>query len=346
MTGPGRPPGRRAAAAAAVVALLLLGACGPATSEPTDTAASTTPTPPSPAADPSAAASVTPSAVPEPDPTVPDPTPSATASPEPEPSPSMTTQTSPASTADPSDGTAEPDAADDESDGTQDGASSDTQKPDEKKTEKKPEKNAPAPEPDYVEVGSRGAEVRELQERLVELGYFLPSVDGVFGPQTQQAVWALQKAAGLYRDAVVGPRTESALDDGVRPRTVSSSGKVVEIDLDRQLLLAVQDGRVVRAFNASSGNGETFEAKGRSYRATTPRGTFAVYMERDYLHESTLELGAMYRPKYFTGGIAVHGSPSIPPVPASHGCIRVSNAAMNWLWDSWGMPRGTTVVVH
>ncbi|MEG3615946.1 L,D-transpeptidase family protein [Isoptericola haloaureus] len=339
MTGPGRPPGRRAAAAAAVVALLLLGACGPATSEPTDTAASTTPTPPSPVADPSAAASVTPSAVPEPDPTVPDPTPSATASPEPEPSPSTTPETSPSPTTEPPGEATEPDAGEDGADGTQD------EKTD-KKREKKAAKPSPAPEPDHLEVGSRGAEVRELQERLVELGYFLPSVDGVFGPQTQQAVWALQKAAGLYRDAVVGPRTESALDDGVRPRTVSSSGKVVEIDLDRQLLLAVQDGRVVRAFNASSGNGETFEAQGRSYRARTPTGTYSVYMERDYLHESTLELGAMYRPKYFTGGIAVHGSPSIPPVPASHGCIRVSNAAMNWLWDAWGMPKGTTVVVH
>jgi lipoprotein-anchoring transpeptidase ErfK/SrfK len=54
----------------------------------------------------------------------------------------------------------------------------------------------------------------------------------------------------------------------------------------------------------------------------------------------------MYRPKYFTGGIAVHGSPSIPPVPASHGCVRVSNSAIDWLWDSWGLPIGTTVMVY
>jgi lipoprotein-anchoring transpeptidase ErfK/SrfK len=201
-------------------------------------------------------------------------------------------------------------------------------------------------EPAYPERGASGKKVRALQEQLIELGYFLPEADGAFGPQTQQAVWALQKAAGLGRDAVVGPKTRQALKDGTRPSPQSSQGKVVEIDLDRQLLLAVEDGRVVRTVNASSGNGEMFEAKGRSYRATTPRGTFAVYMERDYLHESTLELGAMYRPKYFTGGIAVHGSPSIPPWPASHGCIRVSNSAMNWLWDTWGMPQGTTVVVY
>ncbi|GAA1974957.1 hypothetical protein GCM10009718_08780 [Isoptericola halotolerans] len=209
---------------------------------------------------------------------------------------------------------------------------------DEEKAEKK--------KPDHLERGATGTKVRALQEDLIELGYYLPEADGSFGPQTQQAVWALQKAAGLGRDAVVGPKTRQALKDGARPSPQSSKGKVVEIDLDRQLLLAVEDGRVVRTLNASSGNGESFEAKGRSYRATTPRGTFSVYMERDYLHESTLELGAMYRPKYFTGGIAVHGSPSIPPWPASHGCIRVSNSAMNWLWDDWGMPQGTTVVVY
>lgn len=200
--------------------------------------------------------------------------------------------------------------------------------------------------PEHLAVGATGERVVALQQRLQELGYFLLEADGTYGPATQQAVWALQKAAGLYRDGVVGPRTQDALDRGVRPTPVSSSGKVVEIDLDRQLLLAVEDGRVVRTINASSGNGERFEAQGRSYRASTPRGTFAVYMERDYLHESTLELGSMYRPKYFTGAIAVHGSPSIPPFPASHGCVRVSNSAMNWLWDTWGMPKGTPVVVH
>jgi lipoprotein-anchoring transpeptidase ErfK/SrfK len=64
------------------------------------------------------------------------------------------------------------------------------------------------------------------------------------------------------------------------------------------------------------------------------------------MHESTLELGSMYRPKYFRGGWAVHGSGSIPPWPASHGCVRVSNAAMDWMWDTWGAPLGTAVHVY
>ena len=208
------------------------------------------------------------------------------------------------------------------------------------------EKKAAEERDKMLEYGDSGERVLALQQRLQELGYFLQDADGSFGPATQQAVWALQKAAGQYRDGVVGPKTQAALDDGVRPQAHSSSGKAVEIDLDRQLLMTVEGGKVTRIINASSGNGETYEAKGRSYHANTPRGSYAVYMERNGMHESTLELGSMYRPKYFSGGYAVHGSGSIPPYPASHGCVRVSNAAMNWLWDSWGLPKGTPVILY
>jgi peptidoglycan hydrolase-like protein with peptidoglycan-binding domain len=204
----------------------------------------------------------------------------------------------------------------------------------------------PPPEPEQLARGASGDRVTALQARLAELGYFIGPPDGSFGPGTQQGVWALQKAAGTARDGVVGPATQAALDAGVRPQARSGSGRVIEIDLDRQLLLAVEDGRVVTVVNASSGNGERFEAKGRTYRAGTPRGTFQVGRQVDANYESSLELGSMWRPKFFTGGIAVHGSGSIPPWPASHGCVRVSNGAMNWIWDAWGAPPGTTVLVY
>lgn len=206
----------------------------------------------------------------------------------------------------------------------------------------------PEPPPAPVELarGATGERVVALQQRLADLGYFIGAPDGDFGGGTQQAVWALQKAAGLSRDGVVGPATQAALDEGVTPQPRSGSGKVIEIDLDRQLLLAVEDGRVVTVVNASSGNGETYEAKGRTYRAGTPRGEFHVGRQVDGNHSSSLELGDMWRPKFFTGGIAVHGSGSIPPWPASHGCVRVANSAMNWLWDSWHADPGTTVLVY
>lgn len=208
--------------------------------------------------------------------------------------------------------------------------------------EKDDEKKAP----DHIEYGEVSDRVGDLQQRLQDLGYFVTDVDDAYGSETQQAVFALQKAGGLYRDGVVGDATKAAAADGVVPQAQTSSGKVLEIDVDRQLVLAVEDGQVVKVINASSGNGETYEAKGNTYTAYTPRGSFAVYREVNGMHSSSLELGDMWRPKFFTGGIALHGSSSVPAFPASHGCVRVSNSAMDWIWDTWGAPSGTPVVVY
>ncbi len=49
----------------------------------------------------------------------------------------------------------------------------------------------------YPSRGWRGTEVAAIQRRLWELKYWCGSADGSFGHLTQQAVWALQKAAGL-----------------------------------------------------------------------------------------------------------------------------------------------------
>ncbi|MGA0205987.1 MAG: L,D-transpeptidase, partial [Ilumatobacteraceae bacterium] len=58
------------------------------------------------------------------------------------------------------------------------------------------------------------------------------------------------------------------------------------------------------------------------------------------------DLGEIYRPKYFNGGIAIHGSRSIPSYPASHGCVRVSVSAMDMIWESGLVPKGTRVWVY
>ena len=58
-------------------------------------------------------------------------------------------------------------------------------------------------------------------------------------------------------------------------------------------------------------------------------------------------LGMLWRPIYFTGsGYAVHGSTSVPPWPASHGCVRVSNAAIDMVWAQDLMPIGSTIKVR
>ena len=68
-----------------------------------------------------------------------------------------------------------------------------------------------------LQFGDAGSSVLRLQQVLNGLGYWVGPANGVFGDSTQQAVWALQKAAGLSRDGVVGTRTVVALASGVVP---------------------------------------------------------------------------------------------------------------------------------
>jgi lipoprotein-anchoring transpeptidase ErfK/SrfK len=206
-----------------------------------------------------------------------------------------------------------------------------------------PARPAPA-KPAKLRVGARGPGVAALQRRLSALGYWGGAADGSFGSLTQQAVFALQKAAGLDRDGVVGPRTRAALDQGVRPAARSGSGHVVEVDLKRQLLKLVDDGRVTAVFNTSTGSLRHYEFQGETRLAVTPDGHFRVSRQVDAWDDGPL--GRLYRPKYFNGGIAVHGASSVPPYPASHGCARVSVPAMDWLWTAGRLPLGTAVWVY
>lgn len=64
-----------------------------------------------------------------------------------------------------------------------------------------------------LRIGSRSPEVQTLQEQLNSAGANL-AVDGIFGPQTRQAVIQFQRAAGLAPDGVVGPQTWASLSGG------------------------------------------------------------------------------------------------------------------------------------
>ncbi|HEX7166470.1 MAG TPA: L,D-transpeptidase family protein [Acidimicrobiales bacterium] len=191
--------------------------------------------------------------------------------------------------------------------------------------------------------GATGSGIAALQARLDALGYWVP-VDGRFGTLTTQALYALQKAARIPRTGQFDGATQRALDAGVIPTPRSTSGYLAEVDKTRQLLMLVSNGRVVRTFNTSTGNGARYRSGGGYAVAVTPEGQFRVYNQINGLRIS--ELGELWRPKYFTGGYAIHGSPSIPPYPASHGCVRLANAAINWIWDTGALPMGTPVVVY
>ena len=75
----------------------------------------------------------------------------------------------------------------------------------------------PPPAPPTLGPGAGGAAVTQLQQQLLALGYWVDTTSGSFDDSTEQAVWALQKAAGLPLDGVVGPATWAALQSGVVP---------------------------------------------------------------------------------------------------------------------------------
>ncbi|OZM76183.1 murein L,D-transpeptidase [Pseudonocardia sp. MH-G8] len=206
----------------------------------------------------------------------------------------------------------------------------------------------PEPEPQSLRLNDEGPRVLEIQQRLSELGYWLGKIDGHYGQLTRQAVMAFQKAEDLTRDGVAGPITREKLPAASRPEpeeSEESEGDLIEVDLERQLLMVVRDGNVLWTFNTSTGSGEAYDRpSGGSGVASTPRGDYEV--ERQINGIRRAELGVLYRPKYFHGGIAVHGSGSIPAEPASHGCVRLTNDAMDLLWSSGVADIGTEVVVH
>ncbi len=186
--------------------------------------------------------------------------------------------------------------------------------------------------------------MRALQERLSALHYWLGTPDGDFGDSTEQAVYAFQKAAGLQRDGVVGPKTEAALRQALEPQPRSRSGYVIEIDLSDDLMMFVTNGKLDYVLNTSTGGGYTYTTDGQTAVADTPIGVFHISRQVDGM--VTDSLGQLWRPKFFYSGFAIHGDGYVPPYPVSHGCARVSNEAIDWIWATGQAPIGTKVWVY
>jgi peptidoglycan hydrolase-like protein with peptidoglycan-binding domain len=206
-------------------------------------------------------------------------------------------------------------------------------------TTTKPKPAAPA----KLQSGSEGAQVKALQHRLHELGYQVQAADGQFGPETHHSVVAFQKVNRLGRDGVVGPITRKALERPRVPKPRSTkAGFHVEADLTLQVVYMVKDGKIQEILDASSASGQTYTVDGDVRVAVTPQGSFVIQRKIDAWRRS--KLGLLYRPAYFTGGYALHGAYSVPPFPASHGCIRITTTAM----DRWfaKLPVGTPMLVY
>jgi len=195
--------------------------------------------------------------------------------------------------------------------------------------------------------GWTGPAVIDVQRRLASMGYWLNGINGVFDADMQQAVYAFQKVNNLPRTGNVDAATQAAFRTAFRPRPRSTTGTLFEINKTKQVLMYVINGTVVYVWNTSTGNEHPFVTQGQHEIAHTPEGLFHVLSQINAL--DIAPLGTLWRPKFFTNtGVAVHGDPpsNVPPYPASHGCARISNAAINFIWAAGIMPLGTTVWVY
>jgi hypothetical protein len=158
----------------------------------------------------------------------------------------------------------------------------------------------------YLAQGARGPSVRILERRLAQLHYLLRGVDSFYSYDTVDSVLAFQKVNGLARTGRVTPSVWRRLPVAHVPRPRYRFGHHLEVDKTRQVLFEVDHGRVVRVVHVSTG------ATGN-----TPIGRWRIYSKVP----GTLPTG-MFDSNFFLRGFAIHGYPSVPTYPASHGCVR------------------------
>jgi hypothetical protein len=177
------------------------------------------------------------------------------------------------------------------------------------------------------------AELKQAQARLSEMGY----------GAGRNALVAFQKYEGRKATGQFSRADVEAILNARAPQPRDSGYRHIEIDLDRQVLLLIDDsGAVQKVLPVSTGSNKQYREKSMSGLAYTPRGRFRVYSKLKGWRKSPL--GLLYYPNYFSDGIAIHGNPSVPNTPQSHGCIRIPMSEAVAM--SRELPIGSIVLIY
>ncbi len=184
---------------------------------------------------------------------------------------------------------------------------------------------------------------REAEKRLNELGYWTGPIDGRWDIASRHALIAFQKVERLKPTGKLTRDHFESLLNATRPTPRETGPAHIEVDLVRQVLLEVDDsGQVTRILPVSTGNGKEFVSEGWARDALTHPGRYKIYIKIPGWKKSPL--GRLYYPSYFMVGTAIHGYPSVPTKPASHGCIRIPMFAAKAFYES--APIGMPVLVY
>ncbi len=159
------------------------------------------------------------------------------------------------------------------------------------------------------QIGSTGQEVRDIQQKLHNWGYYSGSVDGIYGNQTFNAVTKFQRKNGLTVDGIAGPETLAAL--GLPSSSSASSGGSSNGDVN--LLAHIIYG----------------ESRGEPYVGQVAVGAVILNRTRDSRFPQTLA-GVIYQPGAFDA--VSDGQINLEPDQAAYNAAR---DAING-WDPTG----------
>ena len=176
-----------------------------------------------------------------------------------------------------------------------------------------------------LRAGLHGLSTRELQRELAALHYYPGPINGQFGIDTQEAVWAFQEAQGLPGADYVSSAMEQALNNPRAPRVLDAAAgpNRIEVNLGIEVLVLYRHNQIQLISHVSSGGGYYYCSPGGGCGvAITPTGNFTT---RVFLPGwVVVPLGEMFNPVFFIGtAFAIHGDTDVPLAPVSHGCVRI-----------------------
>ena len=161
--------------------------------------------------------------------------------------------------------------------------------------------------------GSSGSQVRTMQTKLKNWGYYKGTVDGIYGPKTKEAVKYFQRKNGLVVDGIAGNKTLKAL--GMSTTGSSSSGSSTYSDADVYLLARLIYG----------------EARGESYEGQVAVGAVILNRVKHSDFPNTIA-GVIYQPGAFT---AVSDGQINEPIATGSTVVKAAQDALNG-WDPSG----------
>jgi N-acetylmuramoyl-L-alanine amidase len=183
-----------------------------------------------------------------------------------------------------------------------------------------------------ISAGSCGDQVKLLFRSLVALHFRVPGVSASMTTAGIDAIMAFQKAYKLPRTYVFDDDDWRKLETAtvIKPR-YSQPALHIEVDKTRQILMVVRDGSPLGILACSTGRTNntpegTHSIQWKAYSAPTPYG------------------GLLYWDMEFAPSFAMHAYPSVPPYPASHGCVRQPNWVAPWTYSMSSV--GETVYVY